>query len=239
MTTSEKCELALLPANAESAVDSIATHRHSTRCVERSCCVGSTGGEVGWAQTQCRVTAGCPQHDVSVVPQQPPQRSTPGESTRAVHGLAQPVSGAAPAPMISASVSMVLVREGCMASSSSRVLQFSNTIVYLIFRPNGRPVKSARCQFALIKRSARTNGSVRRPEEDAWGCARLHSARSTPREPDQHVKRDSSIQRSRAVLHRRRTIAANRDAGCIAVTIAIVESDDNATTSWRSWRLSS
>lgn len=107
---SEKCELALLPANAMSAVDSNATHRHSTRCVERSCCVGSTGGAVGWEQTQFRVTVGVPQHDVSVVPQQPPQRSTSGEFTRAVHGLAQPENGAVPAPIISASVSTVLVR---------------------------------------------------------------------------------------------------------------------------------
>ncbi len=59
----------------------------------------------------------------------------------------------------------------------------------------------------------------------------------SPREADQHVKRDSSMQRSRAVLHPRRSIAASCDEGWIAVTIAIAEGDDNVTTSWRSWRL--
>ena len=218
-----------------SVVDSNARHRHSTRCVERPCCVGSTGGADGWEQTQGRVTAGCPQHDVSVVPQQPPQRSTPGESTRAVHGLAQPDNGATPAPMISASVSMVLVREGGMASSSSRSLA---VLEYYSLSHLSTQRQARQVQFALIKRSARANGSVRRPAEDAGaqGCTLRAVA---PREADQHVKRDSSMQRSRAVLHPRRSIAATRDEGWIAVTIAIAEGDDNVTTSWRSWRLSS
>lgn len=51
------------------------------------------------------------------------------------------------------------------------------------------------------------------------------------------MKRDSSMQRSRAVLHPRRSIAATRDEGWIAETIAIAEGEDNVTTSWRSWRL--
>lgn len=237
MTTSEKCELALPPANAMSAADSNVAHRHSTRCVERSCCFGSTGGAVGWEQTQCRVTAGVPQHD-SAVPQQPPQRSASGEFTRAVHGPAQPNNGAAPTPMISASVSMVLVREGCMGSSSSRnlaVLEYYS-LSHLSTRRQARQVRPM--PIRLIKRSVRTNGSVRHQAEDAGADVQDCTLRAeSPREADQHVKRDSSMQRSRAVLHPRRSIAATRDEGWIAVTIAIAEGDDNVTTSWRSWRL--